>query len=58
MGIVNNDLDLFCKGHGCAILEHCQRYVCGPRVDTSASDYSWMSSCDIEERNGFIPTND
>lgn len=46
---------LFCDGVGCIIRPNCHRYVDGTRVDPHAVGFSWMESCDIEHRSGYMP---
>lgn len=46
---------LFCNGIGCGLKENCHRFHDGQRIDPHAPGYTWMPSCDIEERNGYLP---
>ena len=55
--IVKSDLCVFCYGDNCILKCQCQRYVYGQNIDSHAPGYIWMSSCDIEERIGFISTS-
>lgn len=48
-------LELFCEGVACSLRERCHRFVDGKAIDRHAAGYSWMSACDDEERNGYIP---
>jgi len=52
---MKNDITLFCTGDGCLLKAQCHRFVDGQRIDKNAAGYSWMASCDIEERNGYMP---
>ena len=49
------ELDLFCNGIACQLRERCHRYVDGLCIDKHAPGYSWMSSCDEEDRTGYLP---
>lgn len=48
-------LQLFCEGAGCPLRDRCHRYTDGRDIDRHAAGYSWMSACDDDEHNGFIP---
>lgn len=48
---MNNDFT-YCKGNGCAIREHCVRYLEG--LELPDGDWWWMMNCDELNRDGFI----
>ena len=46
----------YCNGVGCAIKEHCVRYVDGLKAKGDDGCHNWMDACDVETRNAYIPT--
>ena len=46
---------LFCNGVGCLLKTNCQLYQDGQGVDSHAPGYSWISCCDEEDRDGYMP---
>ncbi len=46
---------VFCEGIGCLLKENCLRYTSAKRIDRDASGYVWISSCDEDERNMYMP---
>jgi hypothetical protein len=52
-----SNLYVFCYGTNCLLKEKCRRYVDGQKIDIHASGYTWMSSCDVEHRSGFVSTS-
>lgn len=47
--------DFLCDGKDCNLCDKCHRYLIGKDISKKAYGYSWMSSCDMEKRSGFVP---
>ncbi len=44
----------FCEGIGCALREHCERYVKGCRVGRHTPGYHWITNCCEETRECYL----
>lgn len=47
----------YCEGIGCALRERCERYVDGCRIGRHTPGYHWMTNCNEECRECYIPVS-
>lgn len=53
--IMEQELFTYCEGVGCVLCDRCRRFVEGQSIAKDSPGFHWMSGCDTEERNGFLP---
>lgn len=51
--MLHTDMD-FCHGKGCALREHCKRYLAGREFSADEYPQYWIDSCDEDTRPLYI----
>lgn len=46
----------YCNGKGCALKNHCVRYVEGRNIPNDAEGYWWIENCNESNRDMFLST--